>query len=323
MTWLAWRQARAGALAMGGALAALVLVLVLVVGRVSGLEPADLVPQLSAGERGVYATASVVLLLLPAIVGVFWGAPLIARELETGTHRLAWAQTVSPSRWLWTKLGLGALLTIVLTGITSLALTWWAGPIDDVVAAGGDRGGFYVARVAPLVFDTRGVVPVAHALFAFTSGAAIGLVLRRTLPAMAATLALVALAGVLTPLLIRPHLLPPERLRVPIPPDAPVVLGGEHPELHVQLPGAWVLSQHPVDRAGRAVHAPGSFATCVATGSDAAVPDCIAQLGDAGYRQELVVQPARRFWALQGIEAALFAALSAGLAAFCARRLRH
>ena len=29
---------------------------------------------------------------VPAIIGMFWGAPLITRELEAGTLRLAWTQ---------------------------------------------------------------------------------------------------------------------------------------------------------------------------------------------------------------------------------------
>ena len=45
-------------------------------------------------------------LIAPAIVGIFWGAPLIARELETGTHRLVWNQTVTRTGWLATKLAL-------------------------------------------------------------------------------------------------------------------------------------------------------------------------------------------------------------------------
>jgi hypothetical protein len=40
------------------------------------------------------------ILLVPLIVGMFWGAPLVSRDLETGTFRLAWTQGVSRTRWL-------------------------------------------------------------------------------------------------------------------------------------------------------------------------------------------------------------------------------
>jgi hypothetical protein len=46
------------------------------------------------------------LLFLPALVGLFWGAPLVARELEHGTHRLVWTQGVTRLRWATVKLGL-------------------------------------------------------------------------------------------------------------------------------------------------------------------------------------------------------------------------
>ena len=45
------------------------------------------------------------LIVVPAILGIFWGAPLITRELEAGTHRLVWSQSVSRTRWLAIKLG--------------------------------------------------------------------------------------------------------------------------------------------------------------------------------------------------------------------------
>ena len=119
-----------------------------------------------------------VLLVVPALIGTFWGAPLIARELETGTFRLAWTQSVSRSRWLVTKVALVGAASLILTGLLSLVVTWWFGPIDAMNAD----------RFSPLVFDVRGLVPVAYAVFGFALGVALGCALRRTVPAMAATL---------------------------------------------------------------------------------------------------------------------------------------
>ena len=69
------------------------------------------------------------------VVGVFWGAPMIARELEAGTSRLVWTQSVTRTRWLATKLGVAGVGAAVV-GLVGLVLTWWCAPIDDAVAQG-------------------------------------------------------------------------------------------------------------------------------------------------------------------------------------------
>ena len=58
-----------------------------------------------------------VVLVLPALIGLFWGAPLIARELEAGTHRLVWNQSITRTRWLAVKLGLTGLAAMVAAGL--------------------------------------------------------------------------------------------------------------------------------------------------------------------------------------------------------------
>src|ERR1700722_12551560 len=63
-------------------------------------------------------------LVIPALIGMFWGAPLIAHELETGTFRLAWTQSVSRLRWLWVKLGLVGAASMVAAARLSLRETW-------------------------------------------------------------------------------------------------------------------------------------------------------------------------------------------------------
>ena len=75
--------------------------------------------------------------LAPALIGLFWGAPLIARELETGTYRLAWNQSVTRSRWTLAKLGIGGLASVAVAGLLSLMITWWASPINTALNYGG------------------------------------------------------------------------------------------------------------------------------------------------------------------------------------------
>ena len=117
-----------------------------------------------------------VVLVVPGLIGIFWGAPLVARELETGTFRLAWTQSVSRRRWTLTKLALLGLSGIVVAGVCSLLITWWASPLDRLGAGPFSH------------FDSRGIVPLAYAALAFTLGAAAGAAIRRTIPAMVATL---------------------------------------------------------------------------------------------------------------------------------------
>lgn len=92
----------------------------------------------SAGTYWVlYLLGVVIILLAPAVIGLFWGAPLIARELETGTAALAWNQSVTRTRWLAVKLAVGGLAAMAVTEGLSLMQAWWAAPIGRAVGHGG------------------------------------------------------------------------------------------------------------------------------------------------------------------------------------------
>ncbi len=157
----------------------------------------------------IYLLGALLIVLLPAVIGLFWGAPLIARELESGTFRLAWNQTVTRERWLAVKLGVLGLTSMALAGLLSLILGWWASPIDraaDLQGAGGFQSRFF-----PLDFGTRGIAPIGYAAFAFALGVLVGLMVRRTVPAMGITLAAIIAVQIAFPLAIRPHLISPVR----------------------------------------------------------------------------------------------------------------
>ena len=117
-------------------------------------------------------------LAAPALIGLFWGAPLIARELEAGTYRLAWTQSITRTRWVAVKLAVVGLAGMVVAGLLSLMVTWWASPIDRANAN----------RFAVPFFDERGIVAIGYAAFAVALGVTVGLLIRRTVPAMATTL---------------------------------------------------------------------------------------------------------------------------------------
>ena len=119
---------------------------------------------------------------MPALLGLVLGAPLVAREIEQGTNRLAWTQSITRTRWLLVKLGVGALACCAIVGAMAPLLEWWTGVIH--------RG----ARILPSLFDISGFVDVAYVLFAFMLGAALGALIRRTGWAFAVGVPLYALA---------------------------------------------------------------------------------------------------------------------------------
>jgi len=249
-----------------------------------------------------------VIVALPAIVGIFWGAPLVARELETGTHRLVWMQGVTRRHWLAVKLGLVGLASVAASGLLSLMFTWWSSPFDRV------NGNQFTS-----VFDQRGVAPIGYAAFAFVLGVTAGILIRRTLPAMATTLvAFVATRGIVT-FWIRPHLISPVRATLPLKMARGMTLNQtNNGPLSVSgaKPGAWVFQDNLVGPTGHAVS--GRFLNHGACQQSRASAACIGQL-----REMLVYQPASRYWAFQWYEMALFVGLALVLSGVCFWWLRR
>ena len=149
MIWLSWRQLRASAAVTYGALA-VVAGVVVVTGlqlhhayAVSGIagcrgNTCDSVIQAFVARDPFLQTLldKILLLLLPALIGVFWAAPLVARELETGTFRLAWTQSVTRTPWLTAKVVVVGLAGLVATAVLTWLVTWWYAPIDLVNSNG-------------------------------------------------------------------------------------------------------------------------------------------------------------------------------------------
>ncbi|CAM5447110.1 ABC transporter permease [Streptomyces abikoensis] len=132
---------------------------------------------------GDYLACNVLLLqFLPLFAGVFVAGPVIARELESGAYKVAWTQSVSPLRWFAAKLGLPLAALLVGAAVLSAVFTWtWrsVAHLDGGRLVDGSR--WYEA------FDALGPAPVAGVLFGAVLGALTGLLVRRTLPAMAVT----------------------------------------------------------------------------------------------------------------------------------------
>jgi hypothetical protein len=256
--------------------------------------------------------------LVPALLGVFWGAPLITREIETGTYRLAWNQSVTRTRWLAVKLGLLGVAAMVTTGLLSLMLTWWGSPVQRIAALVPSEQ--TVSRLLPALFATRGIAPVGYAAFAFALGVTLGVVIRRTVPAMAVTLAIFAFVQVAVPLWIRPHLISPLRSSTVLLASNIQGLSISHDGKVVSLftgaakPGAWVLSDVTTTASGHPFTGPAP-ATC--TQPNNGFQACVNALGRLNLRQVLTYQPASRYWALQWYETGIFLVLALLLAGLC------
>jgi hypothetical protein len=349
MIWLTWRQARLQVSVIIGAAATLALFMVVTrpgLLSASHVDGKEFLNQLQADKlkQSLYLLGFAVLYATPAVIGAFWGAPLIARELEAGTHRLVWNQSTTRSRWLAIKLGLTGLAALVTAGVLSLAVSWWSSPIDRAVANGNGAGPFGFPRLYPAVFGARGIVPIGYTVFALALGVTVGLILRRSVPAVAVTLAVVVAFQIAMPVAVRAHLLAPVTMAVKITPSTITGIHGHPPHdgrgivvegftVKAGKPGDWMLSNHTINAAGNGVQQlPSWVVDCVPgpPGPDVTVAQgplpsraCFTRLADAGYRQQVTYQPASRFWALQWRETALFVGLAALLTGFCFWRIRR
>ncbi|MFI7065888.1 ABC transporter permease [Kribbella sp. NPDC050124] len=342
MIWLTWRQFRVQFLVVAAVIAVAVGFLIatgpgladdyrrLTTGFIRNLSFERLNPQL-------YYIGQALLYAVPPVVGAFWGAPLIARELEIGTHRLVWSQSIGRRRWLATKVGFAGLSAIAITGLLSLAVTWWSDPIDDAINAG-QESNTYLPRMFPPVFSGRGLVPIGYAAFAFALGVAVGLVVRRTLVALAVTLAAVILVQILTPTFVRPHLMAPTEQNITLTKDnvRGFMMTGDRmdPTLR-QLEvasgsvGAWKFSDKTVDKSGQEISSlPGWAIKCAPRDPHGPIstPEeqdaCYQRLADEGYHQHIKYFTADTFWALQWREFGLFMLLALGLTGFSFWRIR-
>ena len=339
MIWLTWRQFRGQAIVAVAALAVTGAALGVAGRHLAHLYNLSRAASCAAGHdcggastaflNAVNATLinhlpllfGTALIVVPAILGIFWGAPMITRELEAGTQRLVWSQSVSRSRWLAIKLAVTVAAAMATAGLFSLLVTWSAGPIDKV----------NLNRLQPAVFSERGIVPVGYAAFAVALGVFAGMLIRRTVPAMAVTLAIFT-AVQFAMRALREFLLAPVRLISALNPADGLSIttrqgsGAAHLMLtgNASIPGAWVLSTQVINAAGKVVSGvtlpasgPGSAQSCGGSGpSDVARP-CLVQLAGRGFRQLVTYEPASRFWTFQWYETAIFLALAAALAGFC------
>lgn len=330
MTWLTFRQFRAQTIAAAAVVIALGIALALTGSGLSDLYDSSglaschgscttsttsflTAMKADATYPALYFTGFGVLLLAPALIGAFWGAPMISREVEGRTLRLVWHQSVTPTRWATMKAALLGLASMAFAGVISLMLTWWAAPID---AAGGFPvgGGSQLSRFSKVIFDARGIVPIGYAAMGFVLGVTVGVLVRRTVPAMAVTLVLVAAAQFIVPTWVRPDLATPVTVTSPVLSAATLQqmrIGSEgNLTVPIDLPGAWIVTNQTVLPNGH-VFSLLDTPQCMDQALSQTI-DCIAK---QDVRQIVTYQPANRFWEFQRIETAILLAASVALAA--------
>jgi hypothetical protein len=324
MTWLVWRQHRNQAYIAAAALAAFAILLLITGRQMASQYQAALTACAASHTCGNLANTLILggpvldflitlTVVVPCLLGVFWGGPLVAREFETGTSQFAWMQSTTRRRWLTVKVGWALLAAAAWGGAVSALVTWWSGPVNALKQQ----------NFQPSQFDIQGIVPIGYAVFAVALGIAVGTLLRRTLPAMAITLVVFTFLRLVIGQDFRSHYLTPLTRTFSFlhPPALPrgsnwlvsggvVGPGGRVPgsSLHLGPSISFDGVPVPVSRMPSACQTlifqdPLKFASCLAA---------------RGYRLTISYQPASRYWAFQGIEAGIFVLLAAALIAVTA-----
>ncbi len=301
MAWITWRQhgfALAGVAAFLGALAVWLWTAGIALHHAyaaatachpaGALACADVVTKfndLNHALLGGYALQPV-----PALIGAFVGAPVLARELETGTFRYAWTQGFGRVRWALAKLVTLAAVVAVAAGALGLLISWYYHPY---YATGNQALSLTeYSPLAPGLFDLSGVAFAAWTAGAFAIGGLAGMLIRRVVPAIVATLAVYAGLALAVGNFLRQHYL------------APLLTS------NVNVPGSALVLSQWWTKAGKFAFAGQPSNTLLMRlcspalqrgkpTSDLTLQQCLAH---HGYTLWTRYQPGSRFWPFQRIE---------------------
>jgi hypothetical protein len=228
-------------------------------------------------------------LFLPGLLGAFVGGPVLARELETGTFRFAWTQGTDRTRWIVAKLLLVGGLLLVLATAFSLVFTWWFDPISR----------FEGRMNSGQAYEVEGTVFIARTLFGFALGALLGVIIRRTVPAVAATLGIWFGTVFLSVVYLRPHL------------QAPLVAA----QTALKPRDQWIISEWFQNRAGRHLSDADINRLLGGQGKQAREVPIEELLRRNGITHMVKYQPDTRFWHFQTVETIGYGGITLLLAA--------
>ncbi|MFI7103752.1 ABC transporter permease subunit [Streptomyces sp. NPDC050161] len=314
LVWLVWRQHRMVFAVLLTVLVAGCVYMAVLRGQMSGfidehhiagcsaisLDPhcdgtQDAVDAFRASYGSPFRLAEMGLLALPILIGIFVGAPLMAREFEAGTHKLVLTQSVGALRWLAAKVALPAAAAVVTSVALAAVFLWmWQVGGDEVT------GSYWYSTTG---YAALGPVPVAQCLLGLAVGTLAGLLLRRTVTSMAVTLGVMVVVNMVLQL-VRPYLMAPATA---------VFKGGESQ----QLPdNAWPLDQGSLTAAG----------SRLPSGACEAGPDYKSCVHDRGIVASYVDQhPVSHHWQLAWTEAGIVLVLAVALTliAFRVMKRRH
>jgi hypothetical protein len=298
--WVAWRRYRTVLVAALGVLALFAIFLIIDGERIrSGFTTyRSCIPVNSAvcqfawenfrSSAGNVGLNGALLLFLPGLIGVFAGAPTLARDLETGTFRYAWTQGVGRTRWAVAVLAPGAVGVAAIMGAFGALVAWHNQPL----AATG-----ITPRLHATAFPVTGLAVAGWALLGFALGVAAGLFWRRVVPAMATAFAAWFGLAFLAAEVLRPNYLAPLRTTSRQVADQDLTLGqwwtrNGHRVSTSQINN--VLSGVGIPTDGGKSHAQ--------PGGVPANTDPVQYLLQHGYQQVTRYQPDRRYWTFQWIE---------------------
>ncbi len=320
MIWLTWRQYRMEALIGGGLLAVLgPLLLTTGIDMAGAFQNVGVTHCLTPQSEGV--TCGVIidsftrrfgplmgmtgwLNFLPLGLAVLLAAPFVI-ELEHGTYRLAWTQSITRTRWLTIRLLVIGAAAIAASVVFTLMMTWWRGPWDQLDG-----------RIQPnSAFDFEGLMPTAYLLFAVALILLLGTLLRRTVPALGIAAVVYVVTRLTVQSFLRPNFLAPLTDR-----------GGGSPAVSR---GDWGLSSGFLGRHGHSLSDDSVLNLCASkpggpTAAQRQPKDAFINcLHSHGIIQVTTFQPANRFWTFQAMEATLYLGLIAlliGLTVWWVRR---
>jgi hypothetical protein len=202
VTWLTWRLQRTELALLGVVLIVLATLLLLTYSDVVAEYEASASPECVTGEgfmlsqcfadtSNLYKVVTGLLPFfnfLPLLAAILVALPIVS-ELESGSYRLAWTQSITRGRWARFKYGGTIMAALLFAGVFAASFHWWSAPMNRLNGRlNGDE------------YDFLGLLPVAHTLFAVGLMLAIGTVTRK--PVLSIALATVAYIAIRVPFMV-------------------------------------------------------------------------------------------------------------------------